>query len=333
MLATMLHAAGLRVGHYTSPHILRFNERVWIDGEEASDSSLEQAHEKLRMWLPSEMAEALSYFEYTTLLALVAFEGCDVIVLEAGLGGEFDATNVVPKGLSVVTPIGLDHQAFLGDEIESIAATKLRSIDKRALLAPQPYEEVYEVAARIAADKGAVIYRTEEVIEEREREGVATVAERMRWPSFLRQNAETAVAAYRLSQRGEASWEALKRFKLRGRFERIGERVILDVGHNPLGAQAVAEALKGERRLLVYNALADKDVEGVLSALKPIARRLEVIEIDDERAMDRRKLLTIAHALGYEVGAFDRVSPDSDYLVFGSFHVAEAFLRRIEEVG
>ena len=77
------------------------------------------------------MSDALSYFEYTTLLAFVVFENCDLMVLEAGLGGEFDATNVCDKELSIITPIGIDHQAFLGDTIEEIAATKIRSIQKQ----------------------------------------------------------------------------------------------------------------------------------------------------------------------------------------------------------
>ena len=143
----------LSVGHYTSPHILRFNERIWIDGEEVSDEDLEAGHRRLYAMLGAQMSEALSYFEYTTLLALLLFEECDLIVLEAGLGGEHDATNVVEnKILTVVTPIGLDHQAFLGESIEEIAETKLRSVAPggRVLLAKQPYDEVYEVAEQIA---------------------------------------------------------------------------------------------------------------------------------------------------------------------------------------
>ena len=152
-LANALLKNGLSVGHYTSPHILKFNERIWIDGEDVSDYILEQAHEKLYMILGKEMSDALTYFEYTTLLALVVFEECDLMVLEAGLGGEFDATNVCDKELSIITPIGMDHQAFLGDTIKEIASTKIRSIQKKVLLSPQVYDEVVEVAKNIAARK------------------------------------------------------------------------------------------------------------------------------------------------------------------------------------
>ncbi len=146
ILAHLAYKSGLNVGHYTSPHILKFNERIWIDGADSDDAILENAHQRLYVLLGQEMSDNLSYFEYTTLLAFVVFEKCDLMVLEAGLGGEFDATNVCDKELSIITPIGLDHQAFLGESIEEIAGTKIRSIQKQVLMAPQVYDEVVEVA-------------------------------------------------------------------------------------------------------------------------------------------------------------------------------------------
>jgi dihydrofolate synthase/folylpolyglutamate synthase len=154
----LAYKSGLNVGHYTSPHIMKFNERIWIDGSDVSDEVLEAAHQKLFGILGKEMSESLSYFEYTTLLAFVVFEHCDLMVLEAGLGGEFDATNVCDKELSVITPIGLDHQAFLGETIEEIAATKIRSIQKKVLLAPQVYDEVTKVAKKIALEKNTEFF-------------------------------------------------------------------------------------------------------------------------------------------------------------------------------
>ncbi|MBT8348202.1 MAG: bifunctional folylpolyglutamate synthase/dihydrofolate synthase, partial [Sulfurovum sp.] len=142
MVAYLAHKSGLSVGHFSSPHILRFNERIWLNGSDSRDDVLEEAHQKLFRILGNEISEKLSYFEYTTLLALVVFEHCDLMVLEAGLGGEFDATNVCDKVLSIITPIGIDHQAFLGESIEEIAGTKIRSIQTQVLLAPQVYDEV-----------------------------------------------------------------------------------------------------------------------------------------------------------------------------------------------
>ena len=104
-MATLLHLQGKRVGHYSSPHILKFNERIWIDGADIDNNSLNIAHNRLYNVLGRDMSEALSYFEYTTLLAVVAMEELDIIILEAGLGGEFDATNVVSKELSVIVSV------------------------------------------------------------------------------------------------------------------------------------------------------------------------------------------------------------------------------------
>ena len=108
MIAHLAYKSGLSVGHFSSPHILKFNERIWLNGSDSSDTLLEEAHQRLFTILGKEMSDKLSYFEYTTLLAFVVFENCDLMVLEAGLGGEFDATNVCDKELSVITPIGLD---------------------------------------------------------------------------------------------------------------------------------------------------------------------------------------------------------------------------------
>ena len=141
-LANGLLQNGFSVGHYTSPHILTFNERIWLNGENVNDGVLEAAHQKLYALLTQEQSDALSYFEYTTLLAMVVYEACDYAVLEAGLGGEFDATNVFDKELSLFTAIGQDHQAFLGDDIGSIAGTKFRSMQKSAILGRQTNPEV-----------------------------------------------------------------------------------------------------------------------------------------------------------------------------------------------
>ena len=181
------------VGHYSSPHILKFNERIWLDGEDASDDILELAHKKLFFILGSEMSNSLSYFEYTTLLAFVVFEKCDFMVLEAGLGGEFDATNVCNKELSVITPIGIDHQAFLGDSIEEIASTKIRSIQKKALLAPQVYSEVVEVAKKISAQKNAQLILSEELkVNVKE---LQAIGKEKGWGDYLVENAKVAIKA------------------------------------------------------------------------------------------------------------------------------------------
>jgi hypothetical protein len=117
--------------------------------------------------------------------------------------------------------------------------------------------------------------------------------------------------------------------RLKGRFEKVAPNVVLDVGHNPLGAQAVAEALDGKKRILVYNALNDKDVEEILKILEPVVARVEIIPIESERAMDPERLRRVARRIGLDVGTFRRIDPAENYLVFGSFVVAEAFLKRL----
>ncbi|MEJ2372600.1 MAG: bifunctional folylpolyglutamate synthase/dihydrofolate synthase, partial [Sulfurimonas sp.] len=117
-LATALIRRGYKTLHYTSPHILEFNERIWINGTNISDQKLEQLHENLQELLPQEFIDGLSYFEYTTFLAVLAASECDYLILEAGLGGEHDATAVFENILTLVTPIDKDHEAFLGNTIE-----------------------------------------------------------------------------------------------------------------------------------------------------------------------------------------------------------------------
>jgi dihydrofolate synthase/folylpolyglutamate synthase len=251
MIAHMAWRGTLSVGHFSSPHILRFNERIWIDGTDASDAVLDAAHERLYRILGRDMSDALSYFEYTTLLALVVFEDCDLIVLEAGLGGEYDATNVCDKELSVFTPIGIDHQAFLGETIEEIAATKLRSMQQRALLAPQPYREVEAVAKEIAADYGAELRICKPgvgaplvgALEGYDAKRLAELARAKGWPDFLIQNARVAMAALGWLDIPFAV-EALRDLELFGRFYPWRENVRIDVGHNPLAARAIVDALR-----------------------------------------------------------------------------------------
>ena len=329
ILAELLRSRNMRVGHYSSPHILRFNERIWVDGSDISDEALQKAHEKLIGRLPKSVAESLSYFEYTTLLALVAFEGLDTVVFEAGLGGEFDATSVVERELSVVTPIGFDHQAFLGDTIEQIASTKLRSIAKRAVVAKQPCGEVEDLARKIAAEKGCELLFAEELLEKSDKESIESICRARGWPRFLAQNAATAFAAASVILKEPCDLSVLEEVSLPGRFEKIAENVILDVGHNAMAAEAVANALDSVKPVLVYNALADKDVEEILKIFAPHISALELIEIEGARAMEPAKIVEAAEKAGIEVREFRKVDKSRNYLVFGSFYVAEAFLRRI----
>lgn len=324
VLAYAVYKSGLSVGHFSSPHILRFNERIWLNGEESSDATLESAHQKLYAILGQEVSEGLSYFEYTTLLALVVFEALDLIVLEAGLGGEHDATNVCDKALSIITPIGLDHQAFLGDNIEQIATTKINSIQTQMLLAPQVYDEVVQVAQKICAKKGAVLHDASVPNDE-----LKALAKQKGWSGYLTQNASVALEALKIL--GIAyDVEDLKALELFGRFYPLTSHIRIDVGHNPLAALALEQALD-EKVVLIYNSLDDKDYETVLRFLKPKIKRVLILPIETQRAATLSEIEKALQGVGIPYGYFDGTLDEAEqYLVFGSFYVVEAFLKRFD---
>ena len=328
MIAHVAHKSGLMVGHFSSPHILKFNERIWLNGSDSSDNALEEAHQRLFTVLGEEMSDSLSYFEYTTLLSFVVFENCDLMVLEAGLGGEFDATNVCDKALSVITPIGLDHQAFLGQTIEEIAGTKIRSIRKQVLLAPQVYDEVVDVAQKIAEEKDAILYKHKISSEKRtELEGIANEKS---WGEYLIENASVALQALDIL---DISYDIddLRTLELFGRFYPLTENIRIDVGHNTLAAKAIEKALH-EKVVLIYNSLDDKDYEAVLRTLKPKIKRVEIIPIDSQRATTLTEIEKALNKVGIDYGYFEnKIDKNEQYLVFGSFYVVEAFLNKIQK--
>lgn len=330
-LATALSRLGKTTGHYTSPHILQFNERIWINGSDITNMDLENAHEKLSSFLDVQIADSLSYFEYTTLLSMVAFESCEYVVLEAGLGGEFDATNVFEKVLSIFTPIDFDHSAFLGLTIESIAGTKLRSMKSKALLGAQNHPVVEDIAHEIALEKKCQLYKVQELIDPRIKTIALHLATKSGLSDYLRDNCELAMAAFELL--GYKVDEVLfDQNVLFGRLSRIASNVTLDVGHNALAARAIVQAFDGKKITLIYNTYADKDYHEILSILAPIIDSVEIITIEEERIVSRHLLEGVLEELGLHYGSFEAVNPNKEYLVFGSFSVAEGFLKRMSNL-
>ncbi|CAA6806350.1 MAG: Dihydrofolate synthase (EC @ Folylpolyglutamate synthase (EC [uncultured Sulfurovum sp.] len=330
IMASLLHFSGKRVGHFSSPHILKFNERIWIEGQDIVDSSLDLAHEKLHAILGKEMSNTLSYFEYTTLLALVAMESLEVIVLEAGLGGEFDATNVCSKILSVITPIGLDHQDFLGETIEEIATTKMNSIDKEFVLALQTHDEVYAVSEKIIKKKKAKCHdvKTFQETYPTEYEEAKVLTEKLAWSDYLFENTLLALYALKKANLTHTIGD-LEKVKLFGRFHRILPNVIIDVGHNLLATKAIIKALKKEEKwILVYNALNDKDYVSILKAFRPYVTSVEIMELKTARALEKNLLEEALRTLNISYRDFDVINPKKHYLVFGSFYVIESFLNK-----
>lgn len=330
-LATALHRAGKKTGHYTSPHIVRFNERIWMDGAEISDDPLEKAHQKLLGLLTPLNAHSLSYFEYTTLLAMVAFEECEYVVLEAGLGGEFDATNVFDKILSIFTPIDLDHSAFLGNTIESIATTKLRSMQVKALMGKQPHIQTKIIAREIATQKGCALLCIDGMASVEIQECALQIAIKNSLSDYLRDNLELAMAAFEVLGY-KATNELFNQEALFGRLTKIKDNITLDVGHNTLAARAIAEAFAGKKVTLIYNTYADKDYQEIVSILAPIIESVEIIEVDEARIVERELLESVLRKAGIEYRRFNEIEENKEYLVFGSFSVAEAFLKRMKGI-
>lgn len=329
-LASALHSIGFRTGHYTSPHILEFNERIWLDGENASYELLEDSHVKLQNILEVSDADALSYFEYTTLLAMIAFKECEYIVMEAGLGGEHDATAVFEKCLSIATPIAYDHEAFLGSTIEEIATTKLNAIQNSAILGIQKYDEVYDISQKMSKEKSLNVYRVDELLNKADKANIEIISENLSLAPYLTQNLSLSISALNFLKIKYKIVDFAKA-RLFGRLTKIADNIIIDVGHNTLAASSVVNALGKEKYIIIYNSYKDKNYKKILEILKPIALHVEIIEIDNERAEVIEQLQSTLNKLEIEYNMFTEIKPEFNYLVFGSFSVVEAFLREYNE--
>ena len=364
-IEAIARAAGWRVGAYTSPHLLRYNERVRIDGEDADDAVLVEAFEAVETARGgmSDDSVPLTYFEYATLAALWLFarSGLDLAVLEVGLGGRLDAVNIVDPDVAVVTTVDLDHQDWLGDTIEAIGAEKAgiaRAWKPLVLGDDDPPSSVLGHAYAIGAS--AVRIGCDFFFERSEDEG-----QRWRWreigcelelpmprlsaPVQLR-NAAVAIAALRALpvDLPEAAFAAgVGDAGIAGRLQRFvrdGVEVAIDVGHNPQAARALADWLTANpvagATHAVFAALGDKDLVGVVAALAGRVDRWWLAGLDaaGPRGLDvdafAERLAGTAAATGTRrasvaeamAAACADAGPGGRVLVFGSFHTAAAAL-------
>lgn len=332
-LAQILLKSGKKVGHYTSPHIFKFNERFWINGKNVSDDELELAHEKLLLYFKAvkdgdKFIAELSYFEWATLLLAVLFSGFDEVICEAGMGGEFDATNVFSKKLSVFTPVGLDHTAILGDSLEAIATTKLNSMDKFAIVCEDFV--CLNLAKKIANSKNTKLILSPKAIEN----SVNLYSSKFNLPSFLASNLNLAYhSAKFLGVQGlDEIILNLDALSLRGRCEKIAPNITIDVGHNAHAAKALKAEFGTKKVSLIYNAFDDKDIKAVFDELKDIVTEVLIYEYESlDRKLAGAKIQGIAESLGISVSKFSRIDKDKDYLVFGSFVLVEHFIKEVIE--
>ncbi|WP_299227550.1 bifunctional folylpolyglutamate synthase/dihydrofolate synthase [uncultured Campylobacter sp.] len=304
-------------------------------GRDATDEELDFAHEFLQESLPAEFKDSLSYFEYLTLAAAVLFRDCDYCVIEAGMGGEFDATSSFGRTLSLFTPIGTDHLGMLGQNLEQIAHTKLITMDKEAILSDEMSEVPLRIAQQIAEQKGTHLRFAAELLSKSEQAQIAWFCACNNLPKFQISNLALALAAMKfLNLKFEIS--QLPPLNLRGRMEVLAPNLRVDVGHNELAAQQVAreitEIYGGRKIVLIYNAFADKDVVAVLRALAPVVKRVEIFSYEvADREMAAEAITRALDALKIPHSPFrGELRADEEYLVFGSFHLVENFILWLE---
>lgn len=348
-LVSICRAASLRTGSYTSPHLLRFNERICLDGEPVADAPLVAAFERIEA---ARGEVSLTYFEFTTLAAFLLFReaGLDVLVLEVGLGGRLDAVNLVDADVAVVTSIGLDHTEYLGDTRELIA------IEKAGIFRPgrpaicgdlDPPATLPEAAARIGAplSRRGIDYDFAPAAGGWTWRGAGRELRDLPLPALALENAATALAALfaaPLAVPEAAVREGLRRAALAGRLQPVAQAplVLLDVAHNPHGAtflmRQLPPARDGQRTLAVFAMLADKDAAGVMEACLGRIDAWHVATLAVPRGQKAGVLADMLRDRGCNVaGTYGSVSaalaaarqqalPTDRILVFGSFYTVGA---------
>jgi dihydrofolate synthase/folylpolyglutamate synthase len=292
MAAALAGAAGQRVATYTSPHLSCLRERIAIDGAMISEAAIVTAAHRVRGAGGGE----LTFFEQVTAIAMVAIADAevDVTVLEVGLGGRLDATNVVDPAVAVVTGVALDHEAILGDTLAGIAAEKagIYKPGRPAIVGASGLAEAVPVLTSAARAAGASVT----VIDVAQVASVPPVGMPGR---HQRCNAAAAIAAIRALHLPTVA-SALRSVRHPGRFELIGPpaaprgvpHIVLDGAHNPHGAQALAETLRerGERPVLVVAVSADKDTAAIAAALAPAVRTVIATRYQQDRAASPERL-------------------------------------------
>ena len=315
-LASLLFQNKYTVLHYSSPHILKFNERIWVNGQDSCDEHLNEAHKKLQKIISNELLLKLTYFEYTTLIAIYLSSNLNYLILEAGLGGEFDATNVVKNDLSVFTCIGIDHTEFLGNSIEEICETKMRSCDKAFILGKQIFTNEVDKIKNKVLSKKKEIYFEDTIIPEKS----------LKLPTYLQDNLKLSMNVLRYLNI-EQKYEFLLP-KIFGRCEQLTPNITIDVGHNHLAAKALCEEFSNKKIYLIFNMYSNKDYKLVLKTLKPIIIKVLIIEIPDEKKiLSNHEIETACNEIGIKHRILSKISPINKYLIFGSFKVVEEFLK------
>jgi len=344
-LASILRAAGHRTGLYTSPHLLRMNERITVNGEEIGEERFGEIHQRVeavarRLVEAGELPWHPSFFEVLTAMSFDYFaaSGVEIAILEVGMGGRLDATNVVEPVVSVITDIALDHQKFLGDTITQIAREKAGIIRPGGVVVTLPqHPEANDVIGNTIAERGAhavsaVPYVPPVAPGAQDVPGVAPNGVRTSYPLRVMgeeivvdsplvgrhqlRNIALAIAAaeelngagFRVSARDIE--RGIRETRWPGRFQRIpataqSPEIILDVAHNPAGAWALRSALSeyaGERPLvLVFGVMRDKAVGEIAEILFPLAEHVIATRADNPRSANPEEIQAAAARTGADI--------------------------------
>jgi dihydrofolate synthase/folylpolyglutamate synthase len=316
-LAAILSSAGYKVGLFTSPHLIRFTERVRINGTEIGEEEVVRLAGRLIAAAPV----ATTFFELVTALAFLHFaeQQVDLAIMEAGMGGRFDATNAASGILSLITPVSLDHSEYLGKTVAEIAFEKAGVVKPgQPVVTSARDEEALMVVRRQCTKLSSPLYCWGDHYNSAWEDGRLTyhglrtdlagvkpgIAGR-----YQEANAACALAAAELlgglgfPLSAENLRVGIETASWPGRMELTGEapRILLDGAHNPAGGQALAEALQDvphERLILVAGVMADKDAEGILAPLFPFTNRAYAVSPALERALPSDRLAAFCRARG-----------------------------------
>ena len=305
MIDSICRAQGYRTALFTSPHLVTFRERIRVNGEmisgDAVADALTKIHDLVRDWDPHP-----TFFEITTALALKYFSEAklDIVILETGLGGRLDATNAVQSNVSVITPIALDHQKWLGDSLEKIAAEKAGIIKPKVPVVSAPQKKEVEIVLRQRATECGSAIEFVTAPYEQHRISLPGAHQKL--------NAALAIAALRREKidiDDSAIERGLAKVDWPARFQKWDERTIIDGAHNPAAAHVLAqtwrEVFGGQRATLVLAILSDKDFQEICEGLAPISDSVLLPKIRSERAAAPEELAqvlsTITPSLPYSV--------------------------------
>lgn len=329
LLEALARAHGLSTAAYTSPHLIRYNERLRLDGEEASDATLMAGFAAVERARLDGEPVSLTYFEVGTLGALwaIARRAPDLAILEVGLGGRLDAVNVIDPDVAIVTTVAQDHAAFLGTDLQQIGREKAGILrpGRPAVLGSR---ELPASVRQVAAELGAPVH---------------AIGEDFDWdpalpdPGLPLDNAATALKAFELAgveRDADACRRALAEVRLPGRMQWLGQWC-LDVGHNPHAASYLAGRLAARhcagRTWALLAMLGDKDADGVIEALAPAVDAWVTATLAGGRARSAADLAgrlvgqgaSVAHQAASPTAAAawlaERLAPEDRVLVCGSF--------------